>query len=104
MLRYERKATGGLLHLNTKKQVRFAPSGQRVAGERSGYTSCAGWQALHVAIDAHSRVYERLIWHFCACSFGGLGGLVCTSNSPGKPRVNNLLGDHGQAVDDALFQ
>ena len=55
MLRYERKAAGGLLHLDTKKQARFAPSGQRAAGERSDYTSCAGWQALHVAIDAHSR-------------------------------------------------
>lgn len=54
--RYERKAAGELLHLDTKKLARFEQPGHRVTGDRTRYTPRAGWQALHVAIDDHSRV------------------------------------------------
>ena len=54
--RYERPSAGQLLHLDTKKLARFDQSGHRVTGDRTRYTSSAGWQALHVAIDDHSRV------------------------------------------------
>ncbi len=45
-----------MLHLDTKKLARFEQPGHRVTGDRTRYTSKAGWQALHVAIDDHSRV------------------------------------------------
>lgn len=54
--RYERSRPGELLHLDTKKLGRFAQPGHRVTGDRSRCTRRAGWQALHVAIDDHSRV------------------------------------------------
>jgi transposase InsO family protein len=54
--RYERKSAGELLHLDTKKLARFERPGHRVTGDRTRYTPRAGWQALHVAIDDHSRV------------------------------------------------
>ncbi len=54
--RYERKSAGELLHLDTKKLARFEQPGHRVTGDRTRYTPHAGWQALHVAIDDHSRV------------------------------------------------
>lgn len=54
--RYERSTAGELLHLDTKKLARFEQPGHRVTGDRTRYTSKAGWQALHVAIDDHSRV------------------------------------------------
>jgi transposase InsO family protein len=54
--RYERKAAGELLHLDTKKLACFEQPGHRVTGDRTRYTAKAGWQALHVAIDDHSRV------------------------------------------------
>ena len=54
--RYERKTAGELLHLDTKKLARFEQPGHRVTGDRTCYTPGAGWQALHVAIDDHSRV------------------------------------------------
>jgi transposase InsO family protein len=54
--RYERKSAGELLHLDTKKLARFEQPGHRVTGDRTRYTPRAGWQALHVAIDDHSRV------------------------------------------------
>ena len=54
--RYERASAGELLHLDTKKLARFEQPGHRVTGDRTRYTPHAGWQALHVAIDDHSRV------------------------------------------------
>jgi len=54
--RYERQSAGELLHLDTKKLARFEQPGHRVTGDRTRYTPRAGWQALHVAIDDHSRV------------------------------------------------
>jgi transposase InsO family protein len=54
--RYERGSAGELLHLETKKLARFEQPGHRVTGDRTRYTPRAGWQALHVAIDDHSRV------------------------------------------------
>lgn len=56
MRRYERQSPGELLHLDTKKLGRFDKPGHRVTGERTQNTPRAGWQALHVAIDDHSRV------------------------------------------------
>jgi transposase InsO family protein len=54
--RYERSSAGELLHLDTKKLGRFEQPGHRVTGDRTVRTRSAGWQALHVAIDDHSRV------------------------------------------------
>ncbi len=54
--RYERQKAGELLHLDTKKLARFDKPGHRVTGDRTQNTPRAGWQALHVAIDDHSRV------------------------------------------------
>lgn len=54
--RYERSSPGELLHMDTKKLACFEQPGHRVTGDRTRYTPRAGWQALHVAIDDHSRV------------------------------------------------
>ena len=45
-----------LLHLDMKKLGRFERPGHRVTGDRTQNSRRAGWQALHVAIDEHSRV------------------------------------------------
>ena len=54
--RYERQSPGELLHLDIKKLRCFDKPGHRVTGDRAQNTRRAGWQALHVAIDDHSRV------------------------------------------------
>jgi len=59
--RYERAAPGELLHLDTKKLARFDKPGHRVTGDRTQNSRRAGWQALHVAIDDHSRVGFSLV-------------------------------------------
>src|SRR5262249_18339129 len=54
--RYERDKPGELLHLDMKKLGCFNRPGHRVTGDRTKTSPRAGWQALHVAIDDHSRV------------------------------------------------
>lgn len=71
--RYERALPGELLHLDTKKLARFDKPGHRVTGDRTQNTPRAGWQALHVAIDEHSRVgFSQMLADEtakCACAF-----------------------------------
>jgi transposase InsO family protein len=59
--RYEKGSAGELLHLDTKKLGCFDKPGHRVTGDRTKNTPRAGWQALHVAIDDHSRVGFSLV-------------------------------------------
>jgi len=54
--RYEKASAGELLHLDMKKLGCFDKPGHRVTGDRTKSTPRAGGQALHVAIDDHSRV------------------------------------------------
>ena len=61
--RYEREQPGELVHLDTKRLVRFWRPGHRVLGTRAfGESRGAGYQFLHVAIDDHARVaYGELL-------------------------------------------
>jgi transposase InsO family protein len=54
--RYERDATGDLLHADTKKLARIASVGHRIHGDRRRMTRGAGWEFAHVCIDDHSRL------------------------------------------------
>ena len=54
--RYEHERPGELVHLDTKRLVRFRRPGHRVTGDRTIESPGAGWEYLHVAIDDHSRV------------------------------------------------
>jgi transposase InsO family protein len=62
-VRYERAASGELLHVDTKKLGRFWRVGKRILARGSTPESRgAGWQWLHVAIDDHSRLaYAELL-------------------------------------------
>jgi transposase InsO family protein len=53
--RYERERPGELLHVDSKKLGRFWTTGKRIHGDPVRRNRGAGWQALHVAIDDHSR-------------------------------------------------
>lgn len=54
--RYEMSAPGDLLHVDTKKLGRIGRVGHRIHGDRRTRMRGIGWEALHVAIDAYSRV------------------------------------------------
>jgi transposase InsO family protein len=55
-VRYEHKAAGDLLHVDTKRLGRIVRPGHRVTGDRSGSFGKAGWEFLFVAIDDHARI------------------------------------------------
>jgi transposase InsO family protein len=55
-IRYERRAAGELLHIDTKKLGRIAGLGHRITGDRRHRARGLGWEHLHVAIDDASRL------------------------------------------------
>ena len=60
--RYERAAPGELLHIDTKRLGRIQGVGHRITGDRSRNRNPGiGWDAVHLAIDDHSRVSFALI-------------------------------------------
>jgi len=54
--RYEHPSPRDLLHLDIKKLVRIARPSHRVTGDRRDTVRGIGGEALHVAIDDHSRI------------------------------------------------
>jgi transposase InsO family protein len=62
VVRYEHPAPGDLLHLDIKGMTRYQQVCIRGDGRRRGRPQFAGWQALHVAIDDHSRLaFSRML-------------------------------------------
>src|ERR1700675_2576966 len=62
VVRYEHLAPGDLLHLDMKGMTRYQQVSMRGDGRRRGRPQFAGWQALHIAIDDHSRLaFSRLL-------------------------------------------
>jgi transposase InsO family protein len=55
-VRYERAAPGELLHIDTKRLGRIRGIGHRITGDRTSRQRGIGWDAVHLAIDDHSRV------------------------------------------------
>jgi len=61
-VRYEHPTPGDLLHLDIKGMTRYQQVSIRGDGRRRGRPQFAGWQALHVAIDDHSRLaFSRML-------------------------------------------
>jgi transposase InsO family protein len=102
--RYERKSAGELLHLDTKKLGCFDKPGHRVTGDRTQTTYRAGWQALHVAIDDHSRVGFSLMLADerapSACAF--LVAALRYYRALGV-RVERVMTDNGSAYKSRRF-
>ena len=56
VVRYEHPFPGDLLHLDIKGMTRYQQVSIRGDGRRRGRPQHAGWEALHIAIDDHSRL------------------------------------------------
>lgn len=60
--RYERANAGELLHIDTKRLGRIRGVGHRITGDRQHRNRGIGWDAVHLAIDDHSRVsFARIL-------------------------------------------
>jgi transposase InsO family protein len=62
-VRYERRAAGELLHIDSKKLGKIDGLGHRITGDRHRHRARGvGWEYLHVAIDDASRLaYTELL-------------------------------------------
>ena len=102
--RYERARPGELLHIDTKKLGRFDQPGHRVTGDRTKVSRKAGWHALHVAIDDHSRVAFSLVLAdekaHTACAF--LMAALRYYRSLGV-RIEAVMTDNGSAYRSRRF-
>ena len=56
VVRYEHPFPGDLLHLDIKGLTRYQQVSIRGDGRRRGRPQFAGWEALYIAIDDHSRL------------------------------------------------
>src|SRR5438874_11972778 len=62
VVRYGHPFPGDLLHLDIKGMTRYQQVSIRGDGRRRGRPQFAGWEALHIAIDDHSRLsFSRLL-------------------------------------------
>jgi len=62
VVRYEYPFPGDLLHLDIKGMTRFQQVSWRADGRRRGQHKHPGWEALHVAVDDHSRLaFTRIL-------------------------------------------
>lgn len=62
VIRYEHPFPGDLLHLDIKGLTRFQQVSWRGDGRRRGHHKHPGWEALHIAIDDHSRLaFTRIL-------------------------------------------
>jgi transposase InsO family protein len=62
VVRYEHPFPGDLLHLDIKGMTRFQQVVWRGDGRRRGQHKNPGWEALHIAIDDHSRIaFTRIL-------------------------------------------
>jgi transposase InsO family protein len=102
--RYERQSAGELLHIDTKKLARFEQPGHRVTGDRTRYTPRAGWQALHVAIDDHSRVgFSQMLADETAVSACAFLLAALRYYKRLGVRISRVMSDNGSAYKSRRF-
>jgi transposase len=70
--RYEWPCPGYLLHMDTKRYVRFDRPGWAATGDRKGLSKGAGYEFAHSVVDDHSRLaYSEIHDDECAESVFG---------------------------------
>jgi transposase InsO family protein len=104
IVRYEHQAPGDLLHLDIKKLGRIIKPGHRVTGDPRDNTDGAGWEAIHIAIDDHSRVSFAQAYpdETQASTVAFLKAAVAFYASLGI-RIARLLTDNGAAYRSKVF-
>lgn len=105
VVRYEHPHPGDLLHLDIKGMTRYQRVSIRGDGRRRGRPQFAGWEALHVAIDDHSRLaFSQLLPDQKAdTTIAFLSGAVAFYAQHGIT-IRRLLTDNGSCYRSRLFR
>ena len=106
VVRYERAAPGGMIHLDNEKLGRFDVAGHRATGDRpAGRSYRADWDFLHVCFDDASRLaYTQILTRerkedttgFPVSALAWLGRHGVT--------VERVMTDNGSAYRSRLFR
>jgi transposase InsO family protein len=105
IVRYEHPAPGDLVHLDIKGMTRFGEVSLRGDGRLRGKRKHPGFQALHVAVDDHSRLAftQLLPDQKAATTIGFLENARQFFTRHGFP-VRALLTDNGSSYRSHLFR
>lgn len=96
IVRYERSAPGELLHIDTKRLGRIQGVGHRISGDRTTRQRGIGWEAVHLAIDDHSRVsFARLMADETAASCTQFLREAVAYFAGMKIRIERVMTDNG---------
>lgn len=103
--RYEHPCPGDLLHLDIKGMTRYQQVSVRGDGRRRGLRQHAGWEALHIAIDDHSRLaFSQLLPNQTAqTTIAFLRNAVAFYALHGIP-IRGLLTDNGACYRSRQFR
>jgi transposase InsO family protein len=105
VVRYEHPAPGDLLHLDIKALTRYQRVSLRGDGRRRGRPQFAGWQALHVAIDDHSRLaFSRMLPNQKADTTVAFLRAAVVFYAQHGITIRRLLTDNGHSYRSHLFR
>ena len=105
VVRYEHAGPGDLIHLDVKKLGRIRGIGHRMTGDRRDRHRGAGWEAVHVAIDDHSRLaYVEVLANEEGPTTAGFLRRALIFFSRHGIRVKRVLTDNAKTYTAHLFQ
>src|ERR1700685_1639978 len=105
VVRYEHPAPGDLLHLDIKGMSRYQQVSIRGDGRRRGRRQFAGWEALHVAIDDHSRLaFSQLLPNQQTSTTIDFLKNAVTFYAQHGIRIRSLLTDNGSCYRSHQFR
>ena len=103
-VRYEHPAPGDLLHLDIKGMTRFREVTVRGDGRLRGRPQFAGWEALHIAIDDHSRLaFSMILPDQKAETTGAFLRAAVAFYAQHGISIRRLLTDNGHSYRSHLF-
>lgn len=103
IIRYERESAGELLHIDTKRLGRIEGVGHRITGKRTHRNRGIGWDAVHLAIDDHSRVsFGQVLADETACSCVQFLRDAVTYYASIGVRIERVMTDNGAGYKNAF--
>jgi len=105
VVRYEHPHPGDMLHLDIKGMTRYQQVSIRGDGRRRGRPQFAGWEALHVAIDDHSRLaFTQLMPNQRAATTIAFLQSALDFYAQHGIRIQSLLTDNGSCYRSRQFR
>jgi len=104
-LRYQRASAGELVHIDSKRFVRFRQVGHRIHGERARRSRRVGFEHLHVCVDDATRLaYTELLAADDAASAVGFLGRAAAWFGRLGVQIERVMTDNAFAYTSHAYQ